>query len=123
MNEFPRFEITTKGLGVFKSKSQPKVLWVGIKENPELVSMYELICEVLDKNKIKHDRKPVYKPHLTFMRIKHAKNIVVYRDLISKYTDKEIDKFMLDEVHFYESILSPNGAKYNCLEKFQLKKA
>ena len=113
------FSLSCEGIGVFRNIHNPKALWFGIKESGNLTAL---------KNAIDHTMKDVgfelsekqFKPHLTIGRTKFIKNKKQFRACIEKYKDYKIQNFEINEVIFYESILTAKGAIYKEIKKFSL---
>ncbi|MGC8744682.1 MAG: RNA 2',3'-cyclic phosphodiesterase [Verrucomicrobiia bacterium] len=122
---FSQFELTICGLGCFPVFDFPKIIWLGITgETNILRALQETIeinvCEFGDS---KEERE--FKPHLTLGRIKNAPR----RELFSigkglKVAVSQvgvIGNWIVREVLLMQSVLQPSGAVYNELAKFNLK--
>ena len=68
-----RFDLTLKGAGVFRSMSDPRILWVGIERSDSLLQLNKVISDGLKSLDITVEDRP-YNPHLTLGRIKHISN-------------------------------------------------
>ena len=113
------FSLSCEGIGVFRNIHNPKALWLGIKESENLTMLKNAIDHVMtDVGFEVNDKK--FKPHLTIGRTKFIKNKKQFRACIEKYKDYKIQNFEINEVIFYESILTAKGAIYNEIKKFSL---
>jgi RNA 2',3'-cyclic 3'-phosphodiesterase len=104
--------------GVFKKGSEPKILWVGVNPNRELLSLVDEIENSLTEFGYKKERRG-FKPHITLLRFRgyeDAKKILSLTEVILP----EI-KFTSDKVVFYESKLLSNGSIYKPIKSFNLK--
>jgi 2'-5' RNA ligase len=106
-----KFELTIKGVGVFKNLSDPRVIWTGIEPSDKLAHLNNTIINVLNKSAIEIEQHN-FKPHLTLGRIKAVKDKPALKHLIDKFQDVEIQKVPVNEIIIYESILKPTGPLY-----------
>lgn len=95
--------------GFFYWKKEPKILWLGLKANPELNTLVEDINIALEKASILKDERN-FKAHLTLLRIKQR----VQNNLIESFENYKIPEvnFVADEVAVIESKLLSQGSKY-----------
>jgi RNA 2',3'-cyclic 3'-phosphodiesterase len=106
-----KFELTMKGIGVFKNLSDPRVIWTGIEPSENLAQLNNTIINVLNTAGIEIEQRN-FKPHLTLGRIKYVTDKPALKYLIDKYQNVEIQKVPVNEVIIYESILKPTGSLY-----------
>jgi len=108
------FSLSLEGLGAFPSSFRPRVLWVGVKKGLEVLEkMYNQLEEGLFKLGVPPNDK-AFKPHLTLARFKNP-DLEVRRRVHAACKDMENRPFGEMEVKaivLYESILSPQGARY-----------
>ncbi|MDX9697033.1 MAG: RNA 2',3'-cyclic phosphodiesterase [Bacteroidales bacterium] len=117
--ELKSFTITLKGLGVFKNILDPKVMWMGIEHSEILDDMKVLVNKAMINSGFEVDNK-VFKPHLTLGRIKNLTNKSALIEWIEKYRDHFFQDVLVNEIIFYESILSPKGPVYKVMKTFKL---
>jgi len=115
------FELVIKGFGVFRSISDPRILWTGISHSGKLLQLNEIVINGLKDLKIKLEERP-FKPHLTLGRIKQVNDKETLRSLIEQFENTEIQIVPVNEVILYESILMASGPVYKTLTKFRLAK-
>jgi 2'-5' RNA ligase len=113
------FSITLKGFGIFKNVHDPKVLWIGIEQSEILYDMKNLVDKAMINSGFEVDNK-VFKPHLTLGRIKNLTNKSALIEWIEKYRDHFFQDVLVNEIIFYESILSPKGPVYKVMKTFKL---
>ena len=119
LNQFGTFKLICKGFGVFKNLHSPRVLWLGIEKSDELTKLKEEIdCVLLDFGYEKEER--AFQPHLTLGRVKNIKDKETLKRLLSQYKNTYIQKFVIDKVIFYESILTRKGPVYKMLRECRL---
>ncbi|HED07994.1 MAG TPA: RNA 2',3'-cyclic phosphodiesterase [Ignavibacteria bacterium] len=103
--------------GFFYWKKEPKILWLGLKANPELNTLVEDINIVLEKVPILKDERN-FKAHLTLLRIKQS----VQNNFIESFENYKIPEvnFVADEIAVMESKLLPQGSKYKDIKILKL---
>jgi 2'-5' RNA ligase len=101
------FPVELSGVGFFPTIKNPKVLWIGIKEQPELLKLKKLVENGLDAVNISYDKKP-FSPHLTIGRTKTPLKI---EPKIVEALDFEAS-FSVTEIHLMKSDLLPGGPVY-----------
>ncbi|HHY70200.1 MAG TPA: RNA 2',3'-cyclic phosphodiesterase [Thermoanaerobacterales bacterium] len=104
------FPIELSGFGFFPNFKNPKVLWIGIKEQPELMTLKQDIDMGLDTFNIFYDKKP-FSPHLTIGRIKPP---LKFKPEIAETLDFKAS-FLVTEIHLMKSDLLPGGPVYTDL--------
>lgn len=114
------FVLQLKGTGVFGSFYKPRVIWLGIPENPALISLGQDILDEMDQLGYKKDRQN-FVPHLTLGRIKITDNKERFFDLVEKHREDEMPPQPVQEFLLFESMLSTSGPTYSVLERFGLK--
>jgi len=116
----PPPEMVFRGLGVFRTIRDPRVLWIGIDPSPVLQDIRSNIDRRLSGLGFPAEER-IFRPHLTLARIKIISDKEVLRDLIGEYRDFTYQKNLMEELIFYESILRSGGPEYLALERFSFK--
>ncbi len=115
------FELSLSERGVFPGYKQPRVVWIGIKEETgALKKLFSSVEDELSRLGFERERRP-FSPHLTLARIKSItpqgkKSLLEFcskKDYVGKV---RVDRFVL-----YRSILDSRGAIYKKIAEFQLK--
>lgn len=119
LKDMKSFKLQCRGLGLFKNLHNPKVLWFGIDQSAELNSLKEKVDGALKPFGFYNEER-FFKPHVTLGRIKYIKNKEKFIEVVNKYRNINIQEFMIHEIYFYESELSPKGPVYKVLRKFDL---
>ncbi len=118
-NSFSTFQFNLKGIGYFKRKKQPKVLFAKT-ENDDPLKQFAKEIEAkmvsLGFKKNEHD----FTPHLTIARFKYVVDIEKFNFLTEKYSGKEIQQVNVSEIIFYQSILSSVGPTYKPIKIVKL---
>jgi RNA 2',3'-cyclic 3'-phosphodiesterase len=113
----PTPEMVFRGLGIFRTIRDPKVLWIGMDSAPVLQNIKSTIDLRLSGLGFPAEERK-FRPHLTLARIKSIRDTDVLRDLITEYRDFMYQKNLIEELVYYESILRSGGPVYLPLEKF-----
>ena len=119
-SKFNPFEMQLRGTGVFGSSYQPRVVWIGIAENPTLVGLGQEILDRVEDLGFKKDRQN-FVPHLTLGRIKRIDNKKRFFELIGNFKETGIAAETVREFNLIESRLSPGGPRYSILETYKMK--
>lgn len=118
---FRKFEIKIKGLGVFPSISNPKVIWIGGESEKIQVLKREIDLHIKNSqiNIKKEDDRP-FVIHITIGRIKKEgeKESEKIKRLVKENPD--FGHFYAEEFILFQSVLTPDGPIYKVLEKFPL---
>jgi 2'-5' RNA ligase len=117
--DHPVFDITLKGIGVFGSRYKPRVVWIGIEKNPDLINLGQHILDEMEPLGFEKDRQN-FVPHLTLGRIKYVDDKKRFFALIQSYRDTPISAETVKEIVLYESVLSRTGPVYDVVDKFLL---
>ena len=120
-NDFEPFSISLKGTGIFSSKRNPRVLWIGLDSDMKRMSHFK---DTLQKNLkpfgIKAGKRK-FNPHLALGRFrKGAKSSVNLDALLQKHKDLTSPVCSLRELALFKSDLKPGGAIYTKLNTWPL---
>jgi 2'-5' RNA ligase len=118
-SHFNSFQIEIKGVGVFKNKMQPRVLFLSVVNNLILKKLADEIREKLNFIGFDEDEK-TFNPHLTLGRIKYIENKDTFYVLANRFSDEKIQSFTVSEITFYQSILSSAGPTYKPIKIVKL---
>ncbi|MBI5328215.1 MAG: RNA 2',3'-cyclic phosphodiesterase [Deltaproteobacteria bacterium] len=115
------FNITIKGIGVFPSMNNPRVIWIGVEENgTNLAQLYNNLEDGLTTLGFEKEER-IFKPHLTMGRIKFLKDKKLLKQRLEKNADINLGQFAVDSLCLFESKLTPEGVVYTKLKKAKLK--
>ena len=116
----PPFTLVLNRTGVFGSSHNPRVIWLGFEESPEINQLKSRIVTELEGAGIYEDRQN-FVPHLTIARIKKLNNKAFFQKVMDKYKDGFYQEIVCDKLILYESILEPSGARYKVIDALPLK--
>ena len=114
--QFP-FTVVIQGLGVFPDARYPRILWVGLRGNEEVLQGFvHRLDRVLESLGFAMENKP-YHPHLTLARIKRENKAVglamAQEDILQE--ECQLGSLSIHQLTLYQSELSPSGAVYSPL--------
>jgi 2'-5' RNA ligase len=105
-------------LGCFPTCARPRVLWVGLKPEPLLLSLADRLRELLRAGGIPQEERP-FSPHITLARLKlpatRQCRSFLERPLALERTPIPVVEFIL-----FESRLTAAGAIHTPLKRFPL---
>jgi len=115
------FAVCLNTLGIFGSRYDPRVIWVGIEPYGHLVILMKDVHAELKTIGYDPDRQNLV-PHLTIGRIKEIKDKQLFQSIIDKFRDISSKEMIVTECVLYESILKKEGPVYLILRTFPFQK-
>ncbi len=115
--KFPETELTFDRLGVFKNFKQPRVIWIGSKENEVLKNLSLELKQLANQFGIITDEKE-FSPHITLGRVKG--NLSQKFIEFMKTFNVEPFSASIKSFELMESKLEPSGSKYFIIESFKI---
>ena len=113
------FDLKIEETGCFPVPTRPRILWLGLKGNLDLLkSMVESIENVLEPLGFPKESRDIL-PHITLARIKYPQKHTPNVDPFLKSSYDPID-FPVDRMQFFSSELLPFGAVHTILKTFPL---
>ena len=117
VGEIKTFNLVAGGIGVFPGINRPRVIWVGLKGQIQLLfAMQRLLEDNLAALGYKKEKRP-FKGHLTLGRFKQSVNPNTIRRVLQEFGNLAIEEFTARRVIFYKSDLKPTGAVYSQLQQ------
>lgn len=116
---FGEFDIVLYGTGMFKSRQNPKVIWVGVRTSENLETLNSRIISGLISTGFNLEIRP-FRPHITLGRVRSFKEPENIEKAVEKYRDHKLQVIRADKVTLFESILKPDGPVYRPLGTFSL---
>ena len=116
----PGFSLSLVGTGVFPpGKRDPRVLWVGIADNPQLFALQSDVERGLESLGFERERRDFH-PHLTIGRVKNPFRLEKLLAEFTKSRDRSFGGMAVHKVTLFQSVLKPSGAEYQVLVECQL---
>jgi len=100
--------------GIFPSRGKPRVIWMGLEEEPslrELVASIEAACAELGTTK---EKRP-FSPHITIGRVKRhipTQDLNSIRQAVAALPPISASRFTATRLHFIQSRLTRSGPIY-----------
>jgi RNA 2',3'-cyclic 3'-phosphodiesterase len=118
-NSVNPFEIIIGGCGVFPSRGQPRVLWIGIDDpSGKLTELQQAIEEECDANGLAREPRPFH-PHLTIARIRQPRGS---RQLAALHKEIGFNREAIDvsELAVIRSELRSEGSRHTVISRHSL---
>jgi RNA 2',3'-cyclic 3'-phosphodiesterase len=119
-SQIPSFFLQFNKTGIFGSRYNPKVIWLGAEEQPILNKLAEQIKIEFEKAGFEYDRQN-FVPHLTLGRIRNITDNKLFQKVIDDFLDEFLLEQEVNSIHLYESVLTPKGPIYTQLYTITLK--
>ena len=109
-----------EGLGVFPNFKRPRVLWVGLSGELEMLVALQRALDVQLKDLGFPREKRPFKGHLTLGRVKGRLDGNQLQRTLQRFEDFKTEGFTAEAVTFFQSDLRPTGAVYTKLAEVEL---
>lgn len=119
---FPSFKIEIKALGMYPNAKRPRVIWLGINDENNLILLHNQLDQALKGEGIKSDRRPL-SPHLTIGRVRRnadQESVMQIGKILSQFKIGSLGCIKIDEIVYYQSVLTPQGPIYTILQSTSL---
>ena len=114
-------EYSLSKCGIFGSRYDPRVIWLGADKHPEaILKLGKDVIDAMHHAGFDRDRQN-YVPHLTLGRIKQISDKHHFQRIISEVKTIEYQILKANEFRLYESVLKSIGPVYSILARFPLK--
>ncbi|MBI5888396.1 MAG: RNA 2',3'-cyclic phosphodiesterase [Deltaproteobacteria bacterium] len=113
------FTLTAAGYGGFPGLRAPRVLWMGVKDSPELQRLQQNIEDRLGAIGIAKENRQ-FSAHLTFLRIKSPADGRIAGAAAENLKHEISMDFYVDSFVLFKSTLSPKGARHDIVERIKL---
>ena len=107
--------LVVKGIGVFPGIKRPRVIWLGISEQFDLLTgLQKTLDEKLEAIGFPKEKRP-FRGHLTMGRIKDKIDPKRLHGVLKEFAQFESEHFFAHRIILYKSELKPKGAVYTKL--------
>lgn len=117
---YSKFDLETRGVGVFPDMRAPKVLWAGISDNDSLTELKKDIENGLAKLGFSPEKRR-FRSHLTLGRFKSSSGKEGLYDKIEGHKDISLGLIEVKSIFLIKSELTPSGAEYTKIAGIDLK--
>ena len=124
LRDQPAFSIRIKGLGAFPNWQNPRVVWLGIQHDQDLIDLHKRIEDSLSRIGIPAEGRK-FSPHLTIARLRRNSErdaAGLIGKTLSQFKIDSLGTAIIDQIQFYQSDLTPKGPIYSSLQIFPLNK-
>jgi 2'-5' RNA ligase len=117
---FADFKLQITQTGVFPSKRNARILWLGVRDEEGSLQMLNEILESECEKKGFAREKRNFKAHLTIARLRepHKSKELVERHLENEFASTE---FEVSKIAIYKSYLQKSGSIYKAIKNVELK--
>jgi len=116
----PAFDLEIAGTGSFAQGDDPKVLWLGISENPTLKLLKQRIDNALDRYGIAFERRSRFTPHITLARFRHHPEEDKIGAFMQAHNLFKLPPLAVEDFVLYESYSGNDGPVYQQMEYYPL---
>ena len=113
------FSMAVRSFSAFPSKTNPRVLWLGVEDGGALERLYDAVSS--GTAGIGEEKRGRYTPHLTIGRVRRGRSPGrAVLTALNERGDTDFGKCGISETVLYESVLGRQGPRYSVLERFPL---
>ncbi len=104
------FPMQLEGVGFFPPRGKPRVVWVGVRRNEQLIQLHNRVDSVLVRAGLEPEGRK-YSPHITLARLKNTP-VSKVGDYLTHFGMFMAGEFQVHEFLLYSSVLNSKGAKH-----------
>ena len=82
------FDMVVRGVGVFPSEDDMKIIWVGVDDPEPLAAIFKNVEKGLKKLGFEPDSR-AFTPHVTIARVRSSKNRLRVKEVVDAHKDEE----------------------------------
>ena len=113
------FELVSSRVGFFGSRRSPRVVWLGLEEQPQLKDLARALENSLQQAGFGRADKS-FRGHLTLARIRRPLRSPPDWEIINQSLTATWPDWKVTEVHIIKSTLTPQGPIYDILRSCKL---
>lgn len=111
--KFKPFKLKLNKIGFFPDERNIRVVWVGFKDNRDLIDLQNQVNKATQDYKEDHP----FSPHLTLARIKFVRDRKAFLESLKKIQVKDLE-FTVNKFKLIKSELTPEYPIYTTLAEF-----
>lgn len=108
----PPFPLEYAGLGLFGRPKHPRVIWMGLRDQPLLQHLYADMARYLRRADFELESRP-YHPHLTLGRVKSPDPGGALTSALASANNTRFGSGDVDRITLFQSQLGPRGPVYS----------
>jgi RNA 2',3'-cyclic 3'-phosphodiesterase len=114
----PSYSAALSGTGCFPPKGDPRILWIGMKDNGETEKLASKVEMQFERLRFEREKRR-FSPHLTIARLREPRSS---RELAKYHSSREFGpiEVQVSEITVFESILGSAGSIYRRIAAFPL---
>ncbi len=116
---FTPFDISFEGIGCFPNMRRPRIIWIGIRENPVLTHIHSELEERLCGIGFEREKRR-FSPHLTAGRVMSARGFKLLSQNLQGISGEKHGIMEATSLSLMRSDLSGSGARYTLIRDFPL---
>ena len=117
LKDQPSFEIEIKGMGMYPNPRHPRVIWLGISGENGIKKVHAIIDRELAPLGFEPERRG-FSPHLTLARVRPQTDRDTVEKIgttLSQFNVDSLGKVSVENIHLFQSKLTPQGPIYTRL--------
>jgi 2'-5' RNA ligase len=111
LSKVQQFSLNLKGMGVFGSELNPKVIWIGVSHSDQLIGLHKLVNVAIAPLGFTPDPRG-FNPHITIGRVKQVNEVELLNELIDENKHELFQESIIDRITLYKSELTSRGPIY-----------
>jgi 2'-5' RNA ligase len=113
----PPFEIVLAGVGSFERRGEPTAVWAGVAPQEPLKILHKKVDQAIVRAGLEAERR-AYVPHITLARLpRGARPFGAFLESAGRLASPP---FRVEDFCLFESHLTPEGARYEIVERYSL---
>ena len=116
---FAPFSLDVSGTGVFPNQRRPHILWVGIRYSADIIQLQAQVANATSRLGFAREER-AFSPHLTIGRVKGLRGVDAALSHFRTFQNAFFGSIEVHEIRLMQSILSPSGATYALVGRYQL---
>jgi len=114
------FSLKVRGVGAFPHLKNPRVIWIGLVEEREILTSFQKQIETqLEKVGFQPENRPFH-PHLTLGRMKSSRGKEELVGRMERHKEEEFGDFEVERVVLFKSDLRPSGPIHTPVREMKL---
>ncbi|MFH0816810.1 MAG: RNA 2',3'-cyclic phosphodiesterase [Methanobacteriota archaeon] len=111
VKKFEPFDMVVRGVGVFPSEDDIKIIWVGVDDPKPLAKIYDNLEKSLKKLGYEPESR-AFTPHVTIARVRSPKNRLRVKEIVDAHKEDEFGVIKVDTLFLKKSFLTNEGPVY-----------